>query len=109
VGFVCVFRRRLLFTDYVQTYLAPRSAPEHKTIVVPPPPYLSEARVPKPHERAKADTDYEPVPPPQSEGIYPNSAAFITSHSLNTRQLRGLHLDSALLNHRLQAPEPAYA
>jgi hypothetical protein len=109
VGFVCVFRRRPMFADYVQTYLAPRSAPEHKTIVVPPPPYLSEARVPEPHERAKDDVDYEPVPPPQSEGIYPNSAAFVTSHALNTRQLRGLHLDSALLNHRIQAPEPAYA
>jgi hypothetical protein len=98
-----------MFADYVQTYLAPRSAPEHKAIVVPPPPYLSEARVPEPHERAKDDVDYEPVPPPQSEGIYPNSAAFVTSHALNTRQLRGLHLDSALLNHRIQAPEPAYA
>ncbi len=41
--------------------------------------YIHFTRVPEPHERAKDDMDYEPVPPPQSEGIYPNSAAFVTS------------------------------
>jgi hypothetical protein len=108
MGFICVFRRGPALTNYIQTYLAPRSAPEHKTIIVPPP-YLPLARVPEPHKCVKDDTDYEPIPPPQSEGIYPNSAAFVTSHELNTRQLRGLHLDSALSNHRIQAPEPTYA
>jgi hypothetical protein len=78
---------------------------EHKTIVVPPPPYLSEARVPELHQCAEDDTDHEPIPPPQSESIYPNSVAFVSLHALNTRQL---HLDSALLNHRIQAPEPMH-